>query len=120
MRVKGVKRILALSTVSYNVAGETFSWPFSILWHSSHFLIPQADAEMWAIANAVCSQSDLEWTVFRVKFFSEGASDLKVFSGFLYPDSKGGLTISRKSMGKWILEEIYAGKWIRQVPALAN
>ena len=71
-----------------------------------HILLPQANAEMVAIAKAVAAEDELDWTIFRVPYLNEGSADLPVWAGLLGPDYKGSLQLSRASQARWILKEI--------------
>ena len=82
--------------------------------------VPQANAEMVAIAEAVSAEEDLDWTIFRVPHLNEGNADLPVWAGLLGPDYKGSLELSRASQARWLLKEIDERAWIRAAPALGN
>lgn len=66
----------------------------------------------------------IDWTVFRVPLLKgeklgENEGDVNaVFVG----DSKGrdGLTLDRGRLARWILGELYEGKWVGHCPMLAN
>lgn len=82
--------------------------------------VPQGNAEMVAIAKAIAAEDELDWTVFRVPHLTEGNADLPVWAGLLGPDFKGGLSISRASQARWILQEIEERAWVKGAPAIAN
>jgi hypothetical protein len=82
--------------------------------------VPQANAEMVAIAEAVAAEEDLNWTIFRVPHLNEGNADFPVWAGLLGPDYKGSLELSRASQARWLLKEIDERAWIRAAPALGN
>ncbi|KAJ6486897.1 hypothetical protein C8R45DRAFT_902995 [Mycena sanguinolenta] len=121
MRSKGVKRILALSTPSFSPdPSEVFSIGWSIYGLMPKIMVPQGNAEMVAIAKAVASADDLDWTVFRVPHLTEAAADLPVAAGIIGPDYKGSFDLSRASMAVWILREIEERKWVKKAPMLGN
>ena len=137
MKSKGIRRILALSTPSYYAHPETVSEISGLITQSrlifqqrSFFMsawllmpplfVPQANAEMIAIAEAVAAEEDLDWTIFRVPHLNEGNADFPVWAGLLGPDYKGSLELSRASQARWLLNEIDERAWIRAAPALGN
>ena len=121
MRSKGVKRILALSTPSFSPdPSEVFSIGWSIYGLMPKIMVPQGNAEMVAIAKAVASADDLDWTVFRVPHLTEAAANLPVAAGVIGPDYKGSFDLSRASMAVWILREIEERKWVKKAPMLGN
>lgn len=82
-------------------------------------IVPQANAEMVAIAEAV-AESDLDYTIFRIPHLTEGSAELPVYAGLLGPDFKGSFNLSRASQARWILKEIEERVWIKRLPMLAN
>ncbi|KAJ7039823.1 hypothetical protein C8F04DRAFT_949005 [Mycena alexandri] len=121
MRAKGVKRIFALSTPSFSPdPAEAFSLGRSIFGLMPKIVVPQGNAEMVAIAEAVSAADDLDWTVFRVPHLTEEAADLPVAAGLLGPDFKGGFNLSRASQALWILKEIEERQWVKKAPMLGN
>lgn len=120
MTAQGVKRILALSTLSYPVSSEQKSWTFWLPGFMPPIFVPQGDAEMVAIARNVTAQSDLDWAVFRVPHLNNGSADLSVTAGLLGPEYKGTTELSRASLTRWVMEEIKKGEWIKGAPAVGN
>ncbi|KAJ7787167.1 hypothetical protein B0H14DRAFT_3581215 [Mycena olivaceomarginata] len=121
MRAKGVKRIFALSTPSFSPdSSEVFSRGWSAFTFMPKVVVPQANAEMVAIAEAVTAADDLDWTVFRIPHLTDKAADLPVAAGLLGPDYKGTFDLSRASLALWILKEIEERKWVKKAPLLAN
>ncbi|KAJ7695498.1 hypothetical protein B0H17DRAFT_1198716 [Mycena rosella] len=121
MRATGATRIFALSTQSFSPdPAETLSlkvWGYGLM---PKILVPQGNAEMVGIGEAVAAASDLDWTVFRVPHLTDGAADLPVFAGLLGPEYKGSLALSRASLAAWILKEMEERKWVKNAPVLGN
>lgn len=86
----------------------------------SPIFVPQADADMIAIAENVAAQPDLDWTIFRVPHLNNGAVDLPVAAGLFGPDYKGTMELSRSSMSLWLLNEITENAWVKGAPILGN
>jgi hypothetical protein len=121
MRAKGVKRIFALSTPSFSPdPSEVFSFGWSAYALMPKVVMPQGNAEMVAIAQAVAAADDLDWTVFRVPHLTEKAANLPVAAGVIGPDYKGGFDLSRASMAVWILKEMEERQWVKKAPMLGN
>lgn len=121
MRANGIKRILALSTPNFVSKDDKPSWSYWAYNLVPPFAVPQGSAEMKGIGKQVSSQKDLEWTVFRVPMMNDAEDEeLKVAAGSLGEGFLGGLGLSRKSMIKWLLEELVARKFVCEMPALGN
>ncbi|KAJ7151112.1 hypothetical protein C8R46DRAFT_493770 [Mycena filopes] len=121
MRANGVKRILALSTPSFAPdSAEVFSLKWSLYCAGPKLLVPEGNAEMVGIAEAVAAADDLDWTVFRVPHLTEETADRPLAVGLLGPDYKGGIHLSRASQAVWILKEIDERKWVKKAPMLSN
>lgn len=131
MHEMDIKRIFVLSTPSFQVPGEweQMSWG----WYFSHLLpvvfLPQGNAEMKGIAHAVMSNSSgtlkqkdgLEATVFRVPFLTEGSGNLEVRAFVLGGEgSTENKNLSRRSMARWLLQELEERKWVGGAPMLCN
>jgi len=120
MKAKSIRRILALSTPSFYVHPETRLLYMSAWQLMPPIFVPQGDAEMVAIAEAVAAEDELDWTIFRVPHLTEGSADLPVYAGLLGPDYKGSLCLSRASQARWLLQEITERAWIKGAPMLGN
>ena len=140
MKKTGVKRLLALSTPAWLVKDQhrgpkpvegdkaeldELPWSWWLAMKVPPLLIPQGHKEMEEIARRVVEEGQnggwgLEWTVFRVPHLNAGGADEKVSAGIFGHGFVGTRELSRKSMVKWVLEEVEAGKWINMAPALGN
>ena len=84
-------------------------------------VVPQGNAEMVGIAQAVAAQSHLDWTVFRVPFLNDGPADTPVSAGLRgAADYKGSMQLARASLARWLLQEIKDRAWVQQAPVLGN
>ncbi|KAJ5219991.1 NAD(P)-binding protein [Penicillium chermesinum] len=121
MRANCVRRIMALSTPSYWIDGKDVStWRISAFAALPKIFVPQGNAEMVKVAQEVAGADDLDWTVFRVPHLSDGPGNLPVYAGYASPHHEGSLNLSRRSLGRWALEELRDPKWIKGVPFLGN
>ena len=90
-------------------------------------MAPQGNAEMAKIAENVVAgasagrgEEGIEWTVFRVPHLTNNVPDRPVWAGFVGPDHKGSLELSRKSQARWLLREIEERQWVNKAPFLGN
>ncbi|KAK5309062.1 hypothetical protein LTR70_010634 [Exophiala xenobiotica] len=115
MRAMGVKRILVLSTPSFQVPGENkqMSWGWYLNGMLPVVVLPQGNAEMKGIAHAVMDNSlaKLEQR--------EGELEVRAFvlGGTGNTENK---TLSRRSMVRWLLKELDEKEWIGKSPMLCN
>lgn len=141
MKKAGVKRILALSTPAWLVKNgqgkgkaitegekieiDELPWSWWLAMKFPPLLIPQGHKEMEQIGRRVSEEGQkggwgLKWTVFRVPHLNAGGADEKVSAGIFGHGFVGTRELSRKSMVKWVLNEVQAGEWIDKAPALGN
>lgn len=131
MRAMAVKRILVLSTPSFQVPGENkqMSWGWYLNGMLPVVVVPQGNAEMKGIAHAVMGNSlgrleqreGLEATVFRVPLLTEGSRELEVRAFVLGGEGNTeNKTLSRRSMVRWLLKELDEKEWIGKSPMLCN
>jgi len=134
MKDNGVKRLFALSTPAHWVEGQdvapaSWSWKMSLYLMMPRIVVPQGNEEMRMIAKRVIDEAgdadsdegrSIEWTIFRVPHLTDQAADLPVWAGFVGPEHKGSLDLSRRSQARWLLKEIEERKWVRKAPFLGN
>ena len=60
----------------------------------------------------------LEWTVPRITFLTNGESK-PVYAGYV-GDGRSGLAVTRRSVADWCLTELFAKKWVGKAPVLSN
>ncbi|KAF2808627.1 NAD(P)-binding protein [Mytilinidion resinicola] len=123
MRSANITRMLALSTPT-GLPQPTFeekSWSWWAAGWFIYLVAPQGNAEMTKIGKLVSSQTDLEWTVFRVPSLTNGSADKVVEVGYL-----GGkefnvtAELTRGSLARWVLGEVEGKEWVGRAPAVAN
>jgi putative NADH-flavin reductase len=114
MEKEGVKRLIALGTVSNETQGDGHSllkWGMvTAVWvflHSAWKDVVEFGKEI--------QQSSMDWTIARVGRLTEGDGG-HVEAGFV---GKGAnICLARKDLGKWFLDELEEGKWIHQMPVV--
>lgn len=120
MRKQNVKRILALSALSYNLEDEAASPTWWAIRNSIGIVAPRARTEMRGIAAQVVAQDDLDWTVFRVPIMSNGSAESPIHAGKMGEERCGWYTVTRASLSRWLISEIREPHFIRQCPAVCN
>jgi len=68
--------------------------------------VPQANAEMVAIAEPLQPRKILIGRYSEFPHLNEGNADFPIWAGLLNPDYKGSLELSRASQARWLLKEI--------------
>ena len=104
--------------------------------------VPEANAEMREIARVVSGgalgagmtrkleeaakrgggEGEVQWTVFRVPGLvggQTGGTEL-VRAGMFGEGFNAGLTLTRESLVRWVMEEVEERRWIGSWPMLAN
>lgn len=132
MQELNVNRILVLSTTgAFPVPGEdkTKSWGWYLNSFIPWIVVPQGNAEMRAIGEAVLNNKGnslqpvkgLSATVFRVPLLTNESSDLEVVAFILGGENNTeNKTLSRGSMSRWLFKELEEGKWVGGAPSLCN
>jgi len=120
MRAQNVKRILALSTPNFESKDDKPDWSWWAQKLMPPIVVPQGCAEMKGIGKQVSGQEDLDWTVFRVPFLNDGGEELRIAAGVLGPENLGTKSLSRKSLAKWLLDELEERKYVHEMPVLGN
>ena len=135
MKTCGVKRILALSTPAWLVRADGIKskeeeadilpWDWWLAMKFPPLLIPQGHKEMEEIARRVVEEGKrggwgLKWTVFRVPHLNGGTAEERVSAGLFGHGFIGTRELSRKSLVRWVLNEVEVGEWINKAPAVGN
>jgi putative NADH-flavin reductase len=114
MKQEGVKRLIALGTVSNQSEQDGKSivtWGMvSAVWVFLH----SAWNDVVELGKAIQASEGIEWTIARVAKLTSGNGG-NVAAGYI---GKSGLCLARKDLGKWYLDEFENGKWIYQTPVV--
>lgn len=124
LEAKTYKRILTLSTASFTTPNDTRSLKWYIAINA--YIRPfggDSYTEIRGIAETTVALGEsVEWTVFRVPLLrGEEVAEGDVNAAFV-GDAKGrdGLFLDRGRLARWILGEVYEGKWVGMCPLLSN
>jgi hypothetical protein len=132
MRKHGVKRILAMSTVSAPDEQDGFSLIRWLLVTLIRFLIPAAYRLMLDIARVFREEATgLDWTVFRLGMLPGGSDEASwardreegVFAGNVGGEWKAW--IKRGALARWLVDAVEAegdgaGQWVGKLPAVSK
>lgn len=132
MRELNITRIMVLSTpTAFPVPGESKhkSWGWYLNSWMPYIVVPQGNAEMKAIGEAVLDNSGeklhavegLEATVFRVPFLTDDITKPDVVA-FIFGDKNTteNKALSRAAMNMWLLREIQDRYWVNNAPMLCD
>ena len=113
MKEQGVKRLIALGTVSNQADQDGRSlvtWGMvTAVWVFLH----SAWKEIVEVAKTIQASEGIEWTIARVaKLTNCGQGN--VTAGYIGEQG----CLARKDLGKWYFEELENGKWIYQMPVV--
>jgi hypothetical protein len=120
LRENHVNRALILSTPAYTAPEDRSA----IKWTIPLFLLKMfggsAYEEMSKMGELVASEPphELRWTLFRVPNLTNGP-EAPVNAGFI-GDSISGMSLSRRSIAKWVLEGMEHEEWVGKAPLLLN
>lgn len=115
------KRALVLGTASYQAPEDKGSWKWSMTVALIKVIGGNAYQEFKGLGEFVASQDSgqIPWTLFRVPFLNDGeaAPVTASFTG----SGEDGMFLSRKSMVKWVAEEMNEGSaWVGKAPIISN
>ncbi|KAF2023050.1 hypothetical protein EK21DRAFT_95231 [Setomelanomma holmii] len=112
------KRALVLSTASYKVPEDRFTLLFSLMVWMVYLFARVAYDEVNGFSPLVAQlpADEFAWTIYRVPILRDGKP--KEVAARLVGDV--GITLERKAMAEWLLQEMEQGNWIGKCPAIAN
>jgi hypothetical protein len=111
-------RALFISTASYRAPQDAFSILYSLMVWSVYLFFSTAYKEINGFTPLFTEipVEELAWTVFRVPVLRDGKTG-PVKAGCV---GVVGLSVERKALAEWVLEEMEQGRWIGRCPALSN
>jgi hypothetical protein len=130
MRQHGLKRIMAMSTVSVAEPGDGFSLLRYLLVLLVRLVVPAAYRAMLDIAKVFQEEAnDLDWTLFRVAMIPGGHDEeswMKSREDITYAGYVGDKTwkywVRRGALARWLVECAEGGQeqWVHKLPAVSN
>lgn len=120
LRENHVRRALILSTPAYTAPEDRNALKWTIPLFLLKIFGGSAHEEMLKMGELVASQPshELMWTLFRVLHLTDGP-EAPVHACFI-GDSVAGMSLSRRSIVKWLLEEVEREEWVGKAPLLLN
>jgi putative NADH-flavin reductase len=116
MKEQGVKRLIALGTVSIHADGDGSSvlvrGMVTAVWIFLHF----AWKDIVTLAKEIQASEGIEWTIARVGNLTSGQGG-NVGAGYIGKDGTV-VSLARKDLARFYLDEFENGKWIYQLPAI--
>jgi len=116
MRQEGVRRLIALGTVSNENAEDGSSvlrWCLvTAVWAFLHYA--WKDVVMFG---KKIQESGLEWTIARVARLSNAPGGGQVKAGLVGREGTG-VVVARADLARWFLDELERGEWIRKMPVV--
>ncbi|KAH8890439.1 NAD(P)-binding protein [Thozetella sp. PMI_491] len=130
MRDNGVKRILAMSTVSADVPEDKSQLLISFLVLAVRLLVPAGYRVMRDIAKVFKDEADgLDWTIYRLAFIPGGDDEASwktdrqhtAHAGYV-GDGKFKSWMKRAGLARWLVDcvEGEQTKWIGKLPAVSD
>lgn len=117
MEIHGITRILAIATPSVKHPGDAPHALMSPMGVLIRRLGGPAFDELRGMAD-VLRGSDLEWTLARIPFLTNGPASEEPEVGPLSWTSS--LTLSRETLAAWMLDEATRRDWVRGAPVLGD
>lgn len=116
----GYERALILSTPSYVAAEDKGGLKWTAVVSLIKVIGGSAYQEISGLGKltAEVPVGKLAWTLFRVPFLTNGnAGPVEAaYTG----SGADALTLSRKSMAEWLIQELNEGKWVGKAPLISN
>lgn len=116
MVTKGIKRLVALGTVSNETSEDGHSLVRFGMVVAVWIFLHSAWKDIVELGKTIAASEGIDWTIARVAKLTGGDGGA-VDAGFV---GKGGTGtfLARKDLGKWYLDELENGKWIHQMPVV--
>ncbi|KAI5796411.1 hypothetical protein EDC01DRAFT_651427 [Geopyxis carbonaria] len=123
MKIHGVKRILAMGTVSITEARDRGSWARAamvwVVWALAHRAWENV-VNVGKYFDGLSKEDGVEWTVYRLGGVLDGDKG-DVVAGWV-GDGETTLSVRRQELGEWLVEE--AGRdearWVREKPMVSS
>jgi putative NADH-flavin reductase len=117
MATKGIKRLIALGTVSMETAQDGSSVVRWGLVTAVYIFLHSAWRDVVEIGRTIAASEGVEWTIARVAKLTNGNGGGEVKAGFVGKEGTGTCLV-RRDLGTWYLDELENGKWIHQMPVV--
>jgi hypothetical protein len=133
MRKHGVRRILAMSTISLSDPQDGFSllrWLMVQLVHLAAGAAYRTMLGIGAVFSDAEATRDIDWTVYRIAFIPGGddeaswkkdREDGEVFAGYV-AEPGWRILLRRAAMARWLVDAAESGarEWVGKMPAISK
>ena len=118
MRTLGIKRIIALGTVSIPDSNDQRDIPLWLSKQLMRILSPRYLAEILAIGDVVRSEgADLDWTIVRCPWLTNGTTGQ--YQAGYKGDGKRRISLERAGYAAFIMDELRDRKWVKKAPMIS-
>ncbi|KAM5438921.1 hypothetical protein McanMca71_000566 [Microsporum canis] len=117
----GVRRILAMSTVSAYDDRDKFAFMRSAAYWTVHLLGRQSQGEILGIGEVFKKDGKgLDWTLYRVGVLGNSKEDNRVAQAGWIGNGKATIYLERRDWANWMIQEVERGepKWVREMPVI--
>jgi putative NADH-flavin reductase len=116
MKEQAVKRLIALGTLSNETEEDGHSIVSFGMVTAVRIFLHSAWRDVVEFGKAIQASDGIDWTIARVPRLSNSKGG-NVMAG--YVGKKGtGITLSRKDLAKFYLDELEKGNWVHQMPVI--
>ncbi|KAH9983284.1 NAD-P-binding protein [Russula compacta] len=120
MRRAGVRRLIALGTVSIKDANDKWSFVYSAMVAGVSLGARSAYKDIVAVGEVVRACDDVDWTLVRVPVL-KNERNREVRAGYVGDGEAGaGYTLARLGFAVFVLRELEKGEWIKQAPLITS
>lgn len=116
MQQEGVKRLIALGTVSNENPEDGSSLIKWCLVTAVWIFLHSAWRDVVDLGHVITKSDAVEWTIARVARLTSGKGG-NVKAGLVGKDG-AGVFLARKDLATWFLDELDNGEWIRKLPII--
>ena len=118
MRTLGIKRIIALGTISQTDPNDRFDIVMWLFKQSMGLFYRRALAEVLACADVIRGEgADLEWTIPRCPALTNGTT--RQYQAGYKGDGKRSIFLERAGYAAFIVDELHGRKWVKKAPLLS-
>jgi len=117
MQRQGAHRLICLGTTAIKDSNDKFSLKFASIIQGIKISAYNAFKEVVAIGDAVRA-SDLDWTIVRVPFLTNGRST-NVVAGYV-GDGQDSIFLTREGFAEFVVKEIEKREWVKRAPLLSS
>ncbi|KAM6498367.1 NAD-P-binding protein [Amanita muscaria] len=117
MQQQEVRRLICLGTTAIKDPNDKSSLKFALIVQGVKTLAYNAYKEVVAIGDTVRA-SDLDWTIVRVPFLTNGRST-DVVAGYV-GDGQDSIFLTREGFAEFVVKEIEKREWVKKAPLLSS